>query len=154
MRTAARRWQHQDLAGVHVEGMPGPDRRAIQRRATFRASQGDAHVRMEANRGTSQREFYGGARGRIAQQPVADRHGQRIHCPAAAHADTAEAGTAQVLHRGERARPYDFDHAMISSATKRTVSPGANRDGGSRSATKSSISVWPISCQPPGSTAG
>ena len=89
----------------------------------------------------------------VAQQQVAGGERHAVERTGQAHADMAEAAAAS-LDRGERTGAQDLDHAATRSAMKRTVSPGANSEGGSRRASNSALSVRPISCQPPGALAG
>ncbi|MNL25427.1 hypothetical protein D3C87_1469090 [compost metagenome] len=139
---------------MYIEGVPAPDRHAVQVGATLGPDQRHAHIGMETHGRAAQREFDAGGAGRVAEQPVAHLERQAVRRARAAHPEAAEAHPAEILYGRLRAGTNDFDHARYSSTMKRTVSPGAKRDGGSRSATKSWASVCPISCQPPGSTAG
>ena len=75
------------------------------------------------------------------------------------HAEMRPAGTALVLHGGQRAGPDHLDaraHPRTSAGTKRTRVPGPSRAAGSRPGSHSATGpgIRPMSCQPPGDVRG
>lgn len=158
---ALRHAQCQHLPALHGDGAPSMHRCAVERGAAIGARQRDQAIGVEAQRGVAQRELDARRIAAVANQAVAHIQRQRIQRARRAHAKTAIAGAAQVLHGRQHAGPHDLDHglgfrthARTFEATKRMRSPGASSVGGLRCGMKSAASVRPSSCQPPGDAAG
>lgn len=90
--------------------------------------------------------------GRIADQSVSQREGRPVSGPSAADAQVRVTGAAEVLDRNllMTAQNQKLPHR----ATNRTRASGENSAGVSDSASHTGMSVWRMSCQPPGDSRG
>lgn len=100
----------------------------------------------------------GGGGPGVAGQAVGQAVRGRVQGAGARHTEVGMAGPAEVLDGGERTGPDDREgavgHQVASCGTKRTRVPGASSAAGSRRGSHSTVSVVPISCQPPGEERG
>ena len=149
-----------DLAVGQSEGSAIADAATIDVSRGRSSSQRQHHIAAGAHRQAAQGDFERGCGVRLGQQPGAEAKRIPVGSPRAADADRRKADSPEVLHQ-ERAVPWPAPPARDQcsspapdASTKRTTASGCNSAGGSRSMSKTTTSVRPISCQPPGEDSG
>lgn len=94
---------------------------------------------------------------RVADEPVGEAGRREVERTGVRHPEMRVPGSALVLHGGQRSGPDDGHGAVrhaATSGTKRTRVPGVSSAAGTRAWSHSTVSVVPISCQPPGDERG
>src|SRR5262249_42507158 len=142
----------------------GDERRAVRRQLAVElgAAQGDERAPHEFELGPDDRDLQRRLARRVADQRIGERERYRVHGAARAEAPGLVAVAAQILHRGEEARPVDaqahrwasFANASRSMGRNFTRSPVANRLGSWRAASNTASGVRPMTFQPPGISYG
>ena len=156
--TPARPAKADARAGRCPQWPPGGQGRAVQRCGQIGAGQGDPGARLQNESGPQQGDFQQRRAGGIAHQEIGDARRLGIHGAAGGQAQVLESRSAKILDACEQAGVLHVDHygsasaskAAASMALKRSVFPGASRQGGVRCGSKSLSGVRPMSCQPPG----
>jgi len=98
------------LSTLHLEGLPVGHGLPAHRCGHLRTGKHDEGVGAEMQRRPGQRHFEGRRAGLIADEPIRELEGQRIHRPRGRHADVPIADPARIiLDRRLRARRDDVD---------------------------------------------
>src|SRR5258706_5592683 len=136
------------------EHRPVVRKAALELRAAHRHQAVLLELQLRADDGDLERRLVG----RVADERVGEREGERIHRPAGTQADVLQAVAAGVLRGGPPPRTQDLDahrlprsfrNSALSIARKRTRSPEANRLGSWRSGSNTASGVRPMTFQPP-----
>ena len=117
------------------------------------AGQRDPRRGREVQLGAGHGEFQRRRVFRIADARVGAAQRRPVGGAAARHAQMRGAGTAQVLHRRQRAGAQDKDHSACTGRN-RTRAPGVSSAGRARDKSHSGAAVRPSSRQPPGDSRG